>query len=43
MYFPQNPIEIKKFLQMIDSYPDEPMLWIIEPFLMQLIIIPIIS
>ena len=43
MYFPQNPIEIKDFLQNIDSYSDEKKLWIIETFLKQLKNIPFIS
>lgn len=36
MYFPQNPIEIKNFLQNIDSYSVEQKLLIIETFLKQL-------
>ena len=43
MYFPQNPIEIKDFLQYIDSYSDEQKLWIIESFLKQLKNLPFIS
>ena len=43
MYFPQNPIEIKKFLRNIDSYSDEQKLWIIETFLEQLKNVPFTS